>query len=193
MNYWKNGRLQTATQYFSPNCSLRKNEEKIHLIVLHNISLPPFVYGTDAVTQLFTNTLLFDEDAFFEQLRGVHVSSHFFVRRNGEVIQFVSCDEMAYHAGVSRFRGREKCNEFSIGIEIEGCDFEPFEDAQYAALNQLIDEICAVYPIDSITGHQDIAPERKSDPGHFFDWSRLKCSKLLAHSGSLNTIDGIFA
>lgn len=181
MTTWQNGRLMSATQYVSPNYCAREKGEKIHLIVLHNISLAPFTYGSDAVMQLFTNTLNPRDDPFFEQLRDVHVSSHFFVRRDGEIVQFVSCDDMAYHAGVSQFRGREKCNAFSIGIEIEGCDFEPFTDKQYAALNQLMAHICKQYPIDAITGHQDIAPTRKSDPGHFFDWQRLTLQHLVVH------------
>lgn len=182
MDTWQNGRLSAATHYFSPNYCARKPDERIHLIVLHNISLAPFTYGSDAIAQLFTNTLHPDEHPFFAQLRDVHVSSHFLVRRDGEIIQFVSCDDMAYHAGVSQFQGREKCNEFSIGIELEGCDFEPFEDAQYQALNQLIAAICQAYPIDAITGHQDIAPTRKTDPGHFFEWQRLHKQDLLVHN-----------
>ena len=101
------------------------------------------------------------------------MSSHFFIARSGRVQQFVSCDDAAYHAGVSSFRGRDKCNGFSVGIEIEGCDFEPFTEAQYAALETLLAALMRAYPIRAVTGHQDIAPQRKTDPGHFFDWPRL--------------------
>ena len=170
---WQNGRWQAATQLHSPNCCERPKNERITLIVLHNISLPPFEYGTGAVQKLFTNRILSDEHPFFSQLTGLRVSSHFFVTRLGEVVQFVSCDEMAYHAGLSSFNGREKCNTFSIGIELEGCDFEPFTEAQYAALLPLLDAICAAYPIEAITGHEHIAPSRKTDPGHFFVWERV--------------------
>lgn len=167
---WQNGRWQSATQLVSPNCCPRPENETISLIVLHNISLPPFEYGTGAVQKLFTNQIDETEHPFFSQLKNLHVSSHFFVTRLGEVVQFVSCDEMAYHAGVSQWQGREKCNTFSIGIEMEGCDFEPFTEAQYHALLPLLEAICAQYPINSIAGHEHIAPSRKTDPGHFFDW-----------------------
>ena len=150
MAIWQNGRYGAAQQYASPNCEARPAGEPVDLIVLHNISLPPFEYGSDAIARL----------------------------RTGQVQQFVSCDDMAYHAGISQFHGREKCNRFSIGIELEGCDFEPFTEAQYAALLPLLHDICAAYPIAAITGHQDIAPQRKTDPGHFFDWCRLQRSGL---------------
>ncbi|ULJ60522.1 1,6-anhydro-N-acetylmuramyl-L-alanine amidase AmpD [Wielerella bovis] len=172
-NHWVNGRWQNATQLFSPNYCARPEHERISLIVLHNISLPPFEYGSGAVQKLFTNQIVADEHPFFSQLTTLRVSSHFFVTRLGEVVQFVSCDDMAYHAGISSFNGREKCNTFSIGIELEGCDFEPFTEAQYHALLPLLDAICTHYPIDAITGHEHIAPSRKSDPGHFFDWERV--------------------
>lgn len=171
---WKNGRYLVVTQRYSPNCCPRPDNELVSLIVLHNISLPPFEYGNDAVELLFTNQIQASDNPFFTQIAQLRVSSHFFIKRTGEVVQFVSCDDMAYHAGVSQFHGREKCNAFSIGIEMEGCDFEPFDVAQYCALNQLIGSICTQYPITAITGHQDIAPARKTDPGHFFEWHRIE-------------------
>lgn len=170
---WQNGRWQKATQQLSPNCCSRPNDTIINLVVLHNISLPPFEYGTGAVEKLFTNQISGSEHPFFTQLVNLRVSSHFFITRLGKVVQFVSCDEMAYHAGLSQFHGRERCNEFSIGIELEGCDFEPFAPAQYTALVELLHAICAHYPITAITGHQHIAPNRKTDPSAFFDWQKL--------------------
>ena len=148
-------------------------------MVIHNISLPPFEYTGSAVEALFGNHIGAGEpDPFLRSLSGLRVSSHFLVRRNGELVQFVSCNDMAFHAGVSCFRGRSGCNAFSIGIELEGCDFEPFEPAQYAALLNLLAAIGSVYPIEAVCGHQHIAPGRKSDPGHFFDWSRLQAVAL---------------
>ena len=173
MHEWQQGRWQGAEQLESPNFSLREAGSEVSLVVLHNISLPPFEYGSDAVQRLFTNRIDPAAHPFFAQIAGLRVSSHFFIARNGRVQQFVSCDDAAYHAGVSSFRGREKCNGFSVGIEIEGYDFEPFTEAQYAALETLLAALMRAYPIRAVTGHQDIAPQRKTDPGHFFDWPRL--------------------
>ena len=173
MHEWQQGRWQGAEQLDSPNFSPREAGSEVSLVVLHNISLPPFEYGSDAVQRLFTNRIDPAAHPFFAQIAGLRVSSHFFIARNGRVQQFVSCDDAAYHAGVSSFRGRDKCNGFSVGIEIEGCDFEPFTEAQYAALETLLAALMRAYPIRAVTGHQDIAPQRKTDPGHFFDWPRL--------------------
>ena len=173
MHEWQQGRWQGAEQLESPNFSLREAGSEVSLVVLHNISLPPFEYGSDAVQRLFTNRIDPAAHPFFAQIAGLRVSSHFFIARNGRVQQFVSCDDAAYHAGVSSFRGRDKCNGFSVGIEIEGCDFEPFTEAQYVALETLLAALMRAYPIRAVTGHQDIAPQRKTDPGHFFDWPRL--------------------
>ncbi|WP_165009996.1 1,6-anhydro-N-acetylmuramyl-L-alanine amidase AmpD [Neisseria yangbaofengii] len=170
---WQQGRWSAARQVQSPNFEARPAGEKISLVVLHNISLPPFEYGNGAVEKLFTNQIRPEEHPFFSVIHTLRVSSHFFITREGEAVQFVSCDDMAYHAGVSSFRGREKCNLFSIGIEMEGCDFEPFTEAQYQTLHHLLSALQAQYPIEAITGHQDIAPDRKTDPGRFFDWPRL--------------------
>ncbi|WP_373746326.1 1,6-anhydro-N-acetylmuramyl-L-alanine amidase AmpD [Neisseria dentiae] len=174
MNNWQQGWWLPARRTDSPNFGPRGNGETVSLVVLHNISLPPFEYGTGAVEKLFTNRINPAEHPFFSVIHQLRVSSHFFIDRTGETVQFVSCDDAAYHAGVSSFRGREKCNAFSIGIELEGCDFEPFTDAQYQSLNTLLRALAARYPIEAVTGHQHIAPGRKSDPGHFFDWERAK-------------------
>ncbi len=174
MGHWQNGRWLQAVQLESPNFSSRPDGEIPRLVVLHNISLPPFSYGNAAVEQLFTNCIRPEEHPFFRQLENLRVSSHFLIDRRGKVIQFVSCDNAAYHAGVSQFRGQAACNAFSIGIELEGCDFEPFEEAQYRALSGLLIALCRQYPIEAVTGHQHIAAGRKTDPGHFFDWQRLR-------------------
>lgn len=179
MAQWQAGRWSGARQAVSPNCRPRGSDEQVELVVLHNISLPPFEYGSDAVEKLFTNQINgLEENAFLAGLKDLRVSAHFFVRRNGETVQFVSCDDVAYHAGVSSFRGREGCNPFSVGIELEGCDFEPFAEAQYTALHDLLTALCAHYSVAAITGHQDIAPNRKTDPGHFFDWDKLAAWRL---------------
>lgn len=171
---WQGGWLQSVRRTPSPNFAPREDGEEVSLIVLHNISLPPFEYGTDAVEKLFANRLKPDGHPFFSLIHTLRVSSHFLIKRGGETVQFVSCDDMAYHAGVSSFGGREKCNAFSIGIELEGCDFEPFAEAQYRSLETLLDTICRRYPVAAVAGHQDIAPGRKTDPGHFFDWQRIR-------------------
>lgn len=175
-NFWQNGWWQPARRASSPNFCAREAGEKISLAVLHNISLPPFEYGTGAVEKLFTNSIDEAEHPFYSIIKDLRVSSHFFIARTGETVQFVSCNDTAYHAGVSSFDGRERCNGFSVGIEIEGCDFEPFTDAQYAALLLLLSALTEQYPIEAVTGHQNIAPDRKTDPGHFFDWQRLEAA-----------------
>ncbi|MGF6147004.1 1,6-anhydro-N-acetylmuramyl-L-alanine amidase AmpD [Kingella potus] len=173
MQEWREGRWQGARQAFSPNCGPRPEGERVTLAVIHNISLPPFEYGTGAVEKLFANRINGAEHPFFSVIENLRVSSHFFIARTGETVQFVSCGDAAYHAGVSSFRGRAGCNAFSVGIEMEGCDFEPFAEAQYAALRRLLDALLAQYPIEAVTGHEHIAPGRKTDPGHFFDWERV--------------------
>ncbi len=175
---WQQGWWGGARRLDSPNFSPRAADETISLVVLHNISLPPFEYGNGAVEKLFTNRIDAAEHPFFSILTELRVSSHFLITRAGEAVQFVSCDDMAYHAGVSSFRGREKCNAFSIGIELEGCDFEPFTAAQYQCLDKLLRALAAAYPIEAVTGHQHIAPGRKSDPGHFFDWEKAAQSGI---------------
>jgi len=161
----------------SPNFDSRPIEghtpAAISLIVIHNISLPPGQYGGNGIIELFTNQLNPDEHPYYAEIYTRKVSSHFLIRRNGELIQFVSCLDRAWHAGVSNWQGRERCNDFSVGIELEGSDFEAFEANQYKVLNQLLAAIQAAYPIKSVVGHSDIAPGRKTDPGPHFDWAQL--------------------
>ncbi|WP_037587165.1 1,6-anhydro-N-acetylmuramyl-L-alanine amidase AmpD [Stenoxybacter acetivorans] len=181
--HWQNGWWTPARRVNSPNYTHRPLDCCVCLAVIHNISLPPFEYGSNAVEALFTNRIHEIADTpFLQSLTALRVSSHFFIDRSGAITQFVSCDEAAHHAGVSSFRGKEGCNAFSIGIELEGCDFEPFSEAQYLALLNLLPEICQAYPIEAVCGHQHIAPGRKSDPGHFFDWQRLQEAGLPAVS-----------
>jgi len=158
----------------SPNFDARPTNTPISLLVIHSISLPPNEFGGKGVEQLFTNTLKPQEHPYYEQLRGVKVSSHFFIRRSGEIIQYVSCLQRAWHAGASHWQDRSRCNDFSIGIELEGSDFVPFADAQYQSLAYLTRRLKRAYPICDITGHSDIAPDRKTDPGPHFDWPRYQ-------------------
>jgi len=152
----------------------------IELIVIHNISLPPGVFDGDAVIQLFTNRLDWEAHPYYQSIRGIQVSAHFFIRRDGSLIQFVPCTLRAWHAGVSSWCQRERCNDFSIGIELEGSDDTPFTEAQYATLIPLLHALKQTYPINSVVGHSDIAPGRKTDPGVCFDWQRLQESNLTA-------------
>ncbi len=144
------------------------------LIVIHAISLPPNRFGGPGVTQLFTNTLDPQEHPYYAGIHQLRVSAHFFIRRTGEVIQFVDPQMRAWHAGASSWRGRERCNDFSIGIELEGCDTLPFEAVQYELLADLLADLCERFPIEGITGHSDVAPGRKTDPGPYFAWGRLR-------------------
>ena len=155
----------------SPNLDARPDTSDIKLIVIHNISLPPNQYGGEGVIELFTNRLNPNEHPYYAEISHLKVSSHFFIRRDGQLVQFASCLDRAWHAGQSNWEGRERCNDFSIGIELEGSDFEAFEALQYEVLNSLINALKSTYPIEAITGHSDIAPNRKSDPGPHFDWS----------------------
>ena len=135
---------------------------------------PPNQYGGNGVIELFTNRLNPSEHPYYAEIAHLKVSSHFFIRRDGRLIQFASCLDRAWHAGQSNWNGRERCNDFSIGIELEGSDFEPFEARQYQMLNRLISAIKTAYPIEGITGHSDIAPDRKTDPGPHFDWAKIE-------------------
>ncbi len=173
---WQGGWYRFARQLASPNFGARPAAARIDLIVLHSISLPPGRYGGDEVLQLFTNRLDWDADAYFEQIRGLEVSAHFFVRRDGELWQLVSCDDRAWHAGASAWRGRADCNDDSIGIELEGLEGQDFEMAQYETLASLCPALAQRYPIDFVAGHEHIAPGRKNDPGSGFDWPRLRDS-----------------
>lgn len=169
------GWLDGARRCPSPNCNERPDPADISLLVIHNISLPPGEYGTGCVQQFFCNELDCDAHPWFEEIRGLEVSAHLLIERDGRVTQFVSFLERAWHAGVSAFCGREGCNDFSIGIELEGCDTEAYTDAQYASLTAITGELMNAYPAITrgrITGHADIAPGRKTDPGPAFDWQR---------------------
>lgn len=157
----------------SPNFDERPENALIELIVIHAISLPPDEFGSQGIIQLFTNKLDPQEHPYFREIRNLRVSAHFLVRRDGELIQFVPCAQRAWHAGASVWRGRENCNDFSIGIELEGCDSMPFEDAQYQTLERLVAGLGRCYPIGAVVGHSDIAPGRKTDPGPCFDWHRI--------------------
>ncbi len=164
-------------QLSSPHCDERPEGETISLLVIHNISLPPGQFGGEDVEQLFMGTLDCDRHPFYAQLRGLRVSSHLFIRRDGEVLQFVPYQRRAWHAGVSRMQGRERCNDFSIGIELEGTDHQPYTDAQYLALAAVSRDIMRRFPaitLGRIVGHNDIAPGRKTDPGPAFDWPRFR-------------------
>lgn len=164
------GLLDTAKFVASPNCDERPADTEISLLVIHNISLPPDEFGGSGVIELFTNQIDLQAHPYYQTLQGLKVSTHFFIRRNGALIQFVPCSQRAWHAGVSNWQGRERCNDFSIGIELEGSDTTPFTDAQYVVLISLTQCLCERYPIQDIAGHSDIAPRRKTDPGPWFDW-----------------------
>ncbi|MEN9903518.1 MAG: 1,6-anhydro-N-acetylmuramyl-L-alanine amidase AmpD [Pseudomonadota bacterium] len=170
---WRHGWLLRARAVPSPNFGPRPAGGRVDLIVLHSISLPPGRYGGPEVEQLFCNRLDWDAHPYFQSIRGLEVSCHFLIRRDGELIQFVSCDERAWHAGRSHWRGRDNCNDDSIGIELEGLEGETFEPAQYRALAELCQSLAGHYPIAHLAGHEHVAPGRKQDPGPGFDWPRL--------------------
>lgn len=166
-------RYPSATWIESPNQDARPADACIDLIVLHNISLPPGEFGGPAIIDLFTNQLDPQAHPYYAAIANNPVSAHFLIRRDGQIIQFVGCSQRAWHAGVSSWQGRERCNEFSLGIELEGTDTQAFSPAQYASLQPLLAFLCDQYPIHSIAGHEHIAPGRKTDPGPFFDWAWL--------------------
>jgi len=163
----------------SPNFDARPAPAAIDLLVIHNISLPPGRFGGGHVHRLFANALGAGEHPFLDQLAGLRVSAHFLIERNGRVTQFVSCADRAWHAGASSFQGRTRCNDFSIGIELEGTDFTPFADAQYDALARLLPALRLAYSLAHACGHSEIAQDRKTDPGPFFDWSRVPALRQL--------------
>lgn len=158
----------------SPNFDQRPDGVEIDLIVIHSISLPPGQYGGEGIEQLFTNQLNADEHPYYAQIAGLRVSSHFLIKRDGALVQFVPVAQRAWHAGVSNWQGRERCNDFSIGIELEGDDETPFESAQYQTLQALLKSLADLWPIKAITSHAHIAPVRKTDPGPCFDWSQVE-------------------
>ncbi|HEY1229392.1 MAG TPA: 1,6-anhydro-N-acetylmuramyl-L-alanine amidase AmpD [Ramlibacter sp.] len=179
---WSEGWYRFARRLASPNFGPRPAGTEIDLVVLHSISLPPGQYGGDEVQALFTNTLDWSAHPYFRQIEGLQVSSHFYVRRGGELWQFVSCDQRAWHAGTSHWRGRDNCNDFSIGIELEGLEGGTFEDAQYDTVAGLCSAIAQHYPIRGIAGHEHVAPGRKQDPGAGFDWPGLQRALGWHHS-----------
>ena len=179
----ENGWLLNARQVASPNCDERPGDGHIDLIVVHGISLPPGCFGGPYIDQLFTNSLDCSVDPYFAEIKGLQVSAHVLIHRDGSVTQYVPFDRRAWHAGQSCFDGRDGCNDYSIGIELEGCDDQPYEPLQYQALATLVTLLMQCYPAitpERVCGHSDIAPGRKTDPGPAFDWSQLH--RLLAAS-----------
>ena len=168
----EDGWLEDARFIPSPNHDERPKNESIHLLVIHNICLPPDDFTGNGVIELFTNRIDPDEHPYYQTLIGLKVSAHFFIRRDGTIIQFVSCNKRAWHAGQSCWKGKERCNDFSIGIELEGSDTVDFTPQQYAQLIALTQSLRQRYPIQHISGQCPIAPERKTDPGPCFDWQR---------------------
>lgn len=174
-NIDQNGWCGQATQQPSPNFDARPEDASISLIVIHNISLPPKEFGGAWITDLFLNRLNPEAHPYFATIHTFEVSSHFLIRRDGQLIQYVSTQDRAWHAGASNWRGQTRCNDFSIGIELEGCDDKPFTHEQYTVLAQLTQTLRAHYPsINSIAGHSEIAPQRKTDPGACFEWARYE-------------------
>lgn len=167
------GWLPGVRRVHSPNSDARPAGTPVDLIVIHAISLPPDQFGGPGILELFTNRLDPEAHPYYAAIEGLRVSAHFLIRRDGEVVQFVSCAQRAWHAGVSSWRGRSACNDFSLGIELEGCDTVAFAEPQYAALNRLLEQLRARYPIVDVVGHSDVAPGRKTDPGPCFDWARV--------------------
>jgi AmpD protein len=166
------GWVDSARRVPSPNFDARPADTAIDLLVIHNISLPPGEFGGSGVIELFTNRLDPEAHPYYATIHQRRVSSHFFIRRDGELIQFVSCAARAWHAGVSSWHGRERCNDYSIGVELEGCDDRPFTAKQYHRLAALTRTLQLRYPLTGVAGHSHIAPGRKTDPGPRFDWTR---------------------
>lgn len=186
---WHEGWWAGASACPSPNFGPRPPGTAVTLVVVHSISLPPGVFRGDAVRRLFTNTLDCDGHPYFDGLRGLRVSAHFLVRRSGRVLQFVSCEQRAWHAGVSRWQGRENCNDWSIGIELEGLEGGLFEAAQYRQLGRLLRVLSRRYRLAQVVGHEDVAPGRKADPGAGFDWTRLV--RMCAGGGPQPSVIGV--
>jgi AmpD protein len=172
-----NGILSSATQVESPHYNERPNQTDISLLVIHNISLPPGEFGGPYVEDFFSGRLNSSVDPFFEQIADLKVSAHLFIKRDGQVIQFVNFNQRAWHAGESEFCGQKNCNDYSIGIELEGADDIEYTEEQYAQLAHVSKQIMQDYPkisLDNICGHSDVAPLRKTDPGRCFDWQRYR-------------------
>lgn len=173
---WQQGWLSTARHLPSPNFGPRPTGMPVDLVVVHSISLPPGQYGTGCVQQLFTNQLDWEAHPYFQGIRGLEVSAHFFIERDGTLWQFVSTEDRAWHAGQSQWGERRNCNDFSVGIELEGLEGQTFEPPQYQTLAQLCQALAAQHPLRHIAGHEHIAPGRKQDPGPGFDWPRLQAA-----------------
>lgn len=171
---WDQGWYRFAHRNPSPNFGPRPVGIAIDLVVLHSISLPPGHYGGNAVAELFTNQLDWGAHPYYQTIRGLQVSAHFFVRRNGDLVQFVSANDRAWHAGTSSYRGKPNCNDYSVGIELEGLEGDIFEPAQYEALQSLLPALAQQFAITHIAGHEHIAPGRKADPGPGFQWTALR-------------------
>jgi len=171
---WRAGWWSGARRRSSPNFGPRPDGAAVTLLVVHSISLPPGVFGGNAIEHLFTNRLDWDTHPYYATIRGLRVSAHFVIRRDGELVQFVSCERRAWHAGASVWRGRENCNDYSVGVELEGLEGEVFEAAQYRQLARLGVALARRYPIADVAGHEHVAPGRKADPGPGFDWPRLR-------------------
>lgn len=170
----RDGLAQGVRFIASPNCDERPPDARVELLVVHAISLPPGIFGGNGIVELFTNSLDPAAHPFYAEIARLKVSAHFLIRRDGELLQFVPCTKRAWHAGASAWRGRSRCNDFSVGVELEGTDDVPFESPQYDVLASLTAAIQAVYPVDAIVGHAEIAPGRKTDPGPCFDWTRYR-------------------
>lgn len=173
---WQEGWYRFARRQQSPNHGPRPAGAQVDLIVVHSISLPPGQYGGPQVQELFCNQLDWQAHPYYQTIRGLQVSAHFYIRRTGELWQFVSCEQRAWHAGQSRWRGRDNCNDDSVGIELEGIEGGPFEAGQYETLAGLCAAIAQHYPVRHIAGHEHVAPGRKQDPGAGFDWPALQRS-----------------
>lgn len=178
MDVDENGWLQGVRREPSPNCDDRPPGTTIDLAVIHAISLPPNEFGGGGIVDLFLNRLDPGGHSYYREIADLRVSAHFLIRRDGELIQFVPCTRRAWHAGVSSWRGRNACNDFSLGIELEGCDSHPFADAQYQVLNALLGILAVRFPLFEVVGHSDIAPARKTDPGPCFDWQRIRRAEV---------------
>lgn len=170
---WTGGWYAAARRISSPNFGPRPPGCEVSLAIVHSISLPPGQYGGDEIERLFTNRLDWSAHPYFEQIRGAQVSTHFLIRRDGELLQFVSADERAWHAGRSSWGGRDNCNDYSLGIELEGLEDHVFEPVQYGALVALLRELAVRYPVTQVVGHEHVSPGRKRDPGRGFDWPHL--------------------
>jgi N-acetyl-anhydromuramoyl-L-alanine amidase len=178
----RDGVVRAAAQVPSPNFDARPTDVRISLLVIHNISLPPGQFGGPWIVELFTNQLDPSAHPYFASIADMRVSAHFLIRREGALAQFVPCELRAWHAGESTWRRRSNCNDFSIGIELEGTDHLPYDDAQYQTLARLTRALRKRYPLKDVAGHRDIAPGRKTDPGPAFDWPRFR--KLIAQKRS---------